>query len=138
MSVEYPDLADYLAIAAEVTGLDVKTLSNSTKLGLADSALHAPAASFGGEEFYPDFCEKAGVLLVRLAKNHPLLDGNKRAAWVTLRLFIEMNSWHWTDYPPVDEAEQVVLAVASGEWDEQRTASWLRERVEPSSRGAKP
>jgi prophage maintenance system killer protein len=40
----------------------------------------------GGEEFYPDFCDKAAVLLVRLAKNHHLLDGNKRAAWVTLRI----------------------------------------------------
>jgi death-on-curing protein len=45
--------------------------------------LHAPAASFGDREFYPDFCDKAAGLLVRLEKNHPLLDGNKRAAWVT-------------------------------------------------------
>ena len=92
MTIEYPDLADYLAIAAAVTGVDLKTLANATKLDLADSALHAPSASFGGDEFYPDFCDKAAVLLVRLAKNHPLLDGNKRASWVTLRLFIEMNA----------------------------------------------
>jgi death on curing protein len=131
VSVEYPDLADYLAIAAAVTGVDLKTLANATKLDLADSALHAPSASFGGDEFYPDFCDKAAVLLVRLAKNHPLLDGNKRAAWVTLRLFIEINSWHWDTYPSVDEAERAVLAVAAGEWDETRTASWLRDRIEP-------
>jgi len=99
VNVEYPDLTDYVAIAAEVTGIDLKTIANATKLDLADSALHAPSASFGDEEFYPDFCDKAAVLLVRLAKNHPLLDGNKRAAWVTLRMFIEMNSWRWTAYP---------------------------------------
>jgi death-on-curing protein len=58
------------------------TLSNATKLDLADSALHAPSASFGDEEFYPDFCDKAAVLMVRLVKNHPLLDVHKRAAWV--------------------------------------------------------
>jgi hypothetical protein len=40
VSVEYPDLADYLAIAAAVTGVDLKTLANATKLDLADSALH--------------------------------------------------------------------------------------------------
>jgi death-on-curing protein len=131
VSVEYPDLADYLAIAAAVTGVDLKTLSNATKLDLADSALHAPSASFSDEEFYPDFCDKAAVLLVRLAKNHPLLDGNKRAAWVTLRLFIEMNAWHWTAYPSVDEAELAVLAVAAGEWDEERTALWLRDCIAP-------
>lgn len=133
MSVEYPDLADYVAIAAAVTGTDSKTIMNATKLDLADSALHAPSASFGGEEFYPDFCDKAAVLLVRLAKNHPLLDGNKRAAWVTLRVFIEMNAWRWASNPSVDEAEQAVLAAAAGGWDEQRTASWLRERIEPLS-----
>jgi death on curing protein len=86
VSVEYPDLADYLAIAAAVTGVDLKTLANATKLDLADSALHAPSASFNNQEFYPDFCDKASVLLMRVAKNHPLLDGNKRAAWVTLRV----------------------------------------------------
>jgi death on curing protein len=131
VSGEYRDLADYLAIAAAVTGVDVKTLSNATKIDLADSPLHAPKASFSNEEFYPDFCDKAAVLLVRLAKNHPLLDGNKRAAWVTFRLFIEMNAWHWSEYPSVDEAERAVVAVAAGEWDEARTASWLRDRIEP-------
>jgi hypothetical protein len=60
VTVHYPDLGDYLAVAADVTGLDVKVLVTSTKLNLADSALHAPAASFGDEEFYPDFCDKAG------------------------------------------------------------------------------
>jgi len=131
VSVEYPDLADYLAIAAAVTGVDLKTLSNATKLDLADSALHAPSASFSDEEFYPDFCDKAAVLLVRLTKNHPLLDGNKRAAWVTLRMFIEMNDWHWAIYPSVDEAERAVLAVAAGKWDEERTALWLRDCIAP-------
>jgi len=58
-----------------------------TKLSLADSALHAPAAGFGDTDIYPDFVDKAAVLLVRLAKNHPLPDGNKRAAWVSMRMF---------------------------------------------------
>jgi death-on-curing protein len=76
------------------------------KTDLADSALHAPAGSWSNEDFYPDFIDKAAVLPVRLAKHHPLRDGNKRAAWVTLRLFIEMNGWTWRTYPGVDEAEQ--------------------------------
>lgn len=90
MSVCYVELADYLAIAAEITGLDTNTLIRVTKVDLAESALHAPAAGFGETEFYPDFVDKAAVLVVRLAKNHPLPDGNKRAAWVALRLFIEI------------------------------------------------
>ena len=63
--------------------------------------------------------------------NHPLLDGNKRAAWVTLRLFIEMNRWVWAPYPGVDEAEQAVLAVASSVWDEAKLADWLRGFLRP-------
>jgi prophage maintenance system killer protein len=46
------------------------------------------------------------VLVVRLTKNQPLPDGNERAAWVALRVFVEVNRWKWVDYPSVDEAEQ--------------------------------
>ena len=126
MTVEYPDLADYIAVASAVTGTGPDVVFRSMNVDLADSALHAPAGSWSGDEFYPDFVDKAAVLLVRLAKNHPLLDGNKRAAWVTLRLFVEINGWAWTPYPGVDESERAVLAVASSEWDEDRTAAWLR------------
>ena len=128
MSVAYVDLVD-VAIAAAVTGLEVDTLMRVTKLDLADSALHAPAAGFGDVEFYPDFVDKAAVLVVHLAKNHPLPDGNKRAAWVTLRVFIDTNGWTWTAAPTVNDAEHAVLAIASGEWDETAMAAWLRAQL---------
>jgi death-on-curing protein len=50
------------------------------------------------------------VLVVHLAKNHPLPDGNKRSAWVALRFFITINDWTWRTTPTVDDAEQAVLA----------------------------
>jgi death-on-curing protein len=127
VSIEYVELVDYLAIAAEVTSLSVETITRVAKLDLADSALHAPAAGFGDTEFYPDFIDKAAVLIVRLARNHPLQDGNKRAAWVALRLFVELNDWQWVPAPAVDEAEHAVLAIAAGDWDEKRAAEWLRQ-----------
>jgi death on curing protein len=133
VSVEYLELADYLAIAAEVTGLDVETLTRVAKLDLADSALHAPAAGFGDTEFYPDFVEKASVLVVRLAKNHPLPDGNKRSAWVSLRVFVEINGWSWQPYPSVDDAERAVLAIASGDWSEDEMTAWLRDHLSSTS-----
>jgi len=95
VSIQYVELVDYLAIVAEVTGLDVDVLTRVAKVDLAESALHAPSAGFGKTEFYPDFIKKAAVLVVRLAKTHPLPDGNKRAAWITLRLFVEINDWKW-------------------------------------------
>ena len=48
-----------------------------------------------------------------------------------MRIFIEMNSWRWTSYPSVDDAERAVLAVAASEWDEERTSKWLEERITP-------
>jgi len=67
--------------------------------------------------------------------NHPLPDGNKRAAWVALRVFIEINGWRWANYPSVDESDRAMIAVASGEWDETQMADWLRSRLaaEPPS-----
>ena len=65
MTIRYLDLADYLAIAAEVTGLDAVTITKVSNAHLADSAIHAPAAGFGDVDLYPEFLLKAAVLLVR-------------------------------------------------------------------------
>jgi death-on-curing protein len=131
VNVEYPDLVDYIAIVTEVTGLDVETIVGLPNLPLADSALHAPQAGFGDEEFYPDFVDKAAVLVTRLARNHPLPDGNKRAAWVTLRLFVDMNSWSWDPMPSVDDAERAMLSIASGASNQTQVAAWLRSHLVP-------
>lgn len=130
MKIEYLALADYWVIAEGVTGIDARTLSMASRGDMADSALHAPMASFGGTEAYPDFIDKAAVLLVRLTKNHPLLDGNKRAAWVSLRMFVAINGFGWQRRPSVDDAEAAMQAIASGEWAEQETADWLGSWLE--------
>ena len=123
-------MAEYLWLAEQVTGTPAEVLRASGRIELADSALHAPMAGFGGEEFYSDIVDKAAVLCWRLARNHPLPDGNKRAAWASLVMFIDLNSGRWLPDPPdVDDAEQAMLAVAAGEIDEQEFAAWLRERV---------
>lgn len=126
----YLGLAEYLWLAEQVTGSDAVTLAKASRIDLADSALHAPAAGFGEDDFYPDIYDKAAVLCCRLAWNHPLPDGNKRASWASLVLFIDLNGGVWDPDPPVvDEAEEAMLAVAAGEVDEEWLASWLRQRV---------
>lgn len=90
-----------------------------------------PAAGFGDQEFYPDLIHKAAVLTCRLAWNHPLPDGNKRVAWASLLLFLDVNGARWHPDPPsVDEAEIAMFAVAAHELDEEEFAAWLRARVE--------
>jgi death-on-curing protein len=131
--VYYLDLTDYLTIVTEVTGLDVETAIRVTNLFLADSALHAPQAGWGDTDLYPTFLDKAAVLVTRLTKNHPLPDGNKRAAWVALRVFVELNEWEWASHPSVDEAEHLMLDVASGAWNEIEVTDWLTGRIRPST-----
>ena len=126
----YLDLAEYLWLAEQVTGISAEVLAASSRIELADSALHAPMAGFGDEDFYPDIVDKAAVLCWRLARNHPLPDGNKRAAWASLVVFIDFNGGRWDPDPPdVDDAEQTMLAVAAGEIDEPAFAAWIRQRV---------
>ena len=126
----YITLAEYLWLAEQVTGVPAEVLSQSSRIGLADSALHAPMAGSGDEDFFPDVIDKAAVLCWRLARNHPLPDGNKRAAWASLVVFIDLNGGRWDPDPPdVDDAERTMLAVAAGEIDEATLATWLRRRV---------
>jgi len=79
----YLNLAEYFVLAELVTGVPAETLTKASRVDLADSALHAPQAGFGEEDFYPGLFDKAAVLCWRLARNHPLPDGNKRAAWIS-------------------------------------------------------
>ena len=126
----YLELADYLLIAEAVLGVPAELIADFNRIGLADSALAAPRAGFGGVEAYPDFETKAAVLCWHLVKNHPLPDGNKRAAWAALVMFVDLDDGAWAPEPPaVDEAEAAMIAIASHQVDEAWAASWLRQRV---------
>ena len=127
----YISLAEFWFLAEQVTGIDAPTLIRASRVDLADSALHAPAAGFGDDDFYPDLYDKAAVLACRIAWNHPLPDGNKRAAWACLVLFLDLNGGTWSPDPPdVAVAVETMFKVAAREVDEQWLASWLRDRVD--------
>lgn len=62
-----------------------------------------------------------------------LPDGNKRAAWASLLLFLDLNGLDWEPgQPNVDDAEQVMFAVAAHEVDAEAFARWLDARVKHS------
>jgi len=69
-----PSLDDYIDMAAYFLRSDREAIARIPRLALAESALHAPFASFGGVEAYPTLVEQAAVLLQYLVKNHPLPD----------------------------------------------------------------
>lgn len=80
--------------------------------GLLESALHAPHATFGGEDLYKDVWGKAAALLLGMTNNHPFVDGNKRtAAFVTL-LFLRKNGIKLK--PRHRVLEELVVSIADG------------------------
>ena len=123
--MEYLELADYLLIAEAVLGVPAEEIARWRRIGLADSALHAPAAVFEGVELYPDVIDKAAVLCVRLARNHPLPDGNKRAAYLAMLEFLARNRIEWAP-PSIDETVATIEGVAAGRISENELANWLR------------
>jgi death on curing protein len=82
-------------------------------IGLLDAAIHRPRASVLGQDAYPDLMTKAAALLHSLVRNHPLVDGNKRLAWLATYVFCAKNGIELD--PPDDDAYELVIAVASGE-----------------------
>ncbi len=125
--MRYLTLAEALVIGEGVTGIDSTTLAKASRLELLDSALHAPQAGFGDEDFYPTLEQKAAVLAVRIARNHPLPDGNKRLAWQSLTVFLALNDQILA--ADVDDAVAFMLGVAAGDVDEEAAEAWIRARV---------
>lgn len=127
----YVSLAEYLWLAEQVTGVDAAVLSKASRVDLADSALHAPAAGHGDQDFYPDLIDKAsGSRAGWLGIIHSRMGQAGRVA--SLVLFLDLNGLRWDPDPPdTDAAETAMLAVAAHEVDEEWLSSWMRERVRP-------
>jgi len=96
-------------------------------LGALESALAQPHLTFGGEELYPTIVEKAAALGFSLIKNHPFVDGNKRTGHAAMETFLFLNGFEID--AAVDEQEQVILQVASGELGREAFTDWLRARI---------
>jgi death-on-curing protein len=123
-----PSLEDYVDVAAYLLGADRAAIAGLPRLALAESALHAPFASFGGEDAYPTLIEQAAVLLEHLAKNHPLPDANKRAAFLLTARFLDANGLAWGHADPDTDAS-LVERVAAGEASRQEVVDWICERT---------
>lgn len=99
-------------------------------LGLLDSAVASPSASFGAEYLHGTLPEMAAAYLFHIAQNHPFLDGNKRAAAAATIMFVYLN-----DHDLVcteDELVELTLSVASGETTKAQAAVFLAPRIRPN------
>ena len=95
--------------------------------GLLESALSRPLnlAAYGE----PDVAALAASYASGLAQNHPFVDGNKRAAFLSVGLFLGLNRHRLTATQA--EATLALVGLASGEIDEATFAAWLRQRIAP-------
>jgi death on curing protein len=97
------------------------------EMALLESAVAAPQASFGGESVYTDLIEMAAAYLFFLCRNHPFVDGNKRAALGGCIVFLRLNGIE----PQSDSQswEDLTLDVASSKLDRDQTTQRLRALV---------
>jgi death on curing protein len=92
-------------------------------LGLLESALARPLNKFASEE--TDLAALAAAYAFGIARNHPFVDGNKRAAFGSMIVFLGLNEID-LEVPPQD-ATAIILEVAAGEIDEDGLTRWLRD-----------
>ncbi|MCL4195502.1 MAG: type II toxin-antitoxin system death-on-curing family toxin [Thermoguttaceae bacterium] len=93
-------------------------------LGLLDSAVAQPQASFGGEHLHKDLFEMAAAYLYHLVQNHPFLDGNKRTGAVAAMVFLDLNGIEID--APKGSLYDLAMAVATGQAGKAEIAKFFR------------
>lgn len=126
MRVNYLTAAEVMEIHAD----QIERYSGSHGLrdrGLLDSALAVPEATFDGVDLHATLCEKAAAYLYHIAKNHPFVDGNKRAACVVALVFLALNgeSIEMNE----DALYKLGMGVAQGDVSKSEIAVFFQARV---------
>jgi death on curing protein len=117
---------DLMKVAARVIGSQPLVRDH----GLLEAAAFRPQASVFGADAYPTLWDKAAAMMESLARNHPLVDGNKRLALAGTVVFLGMNGFRLTMNN--DEAYDFTIKVSTGEFESVAAiAAVLRESTEP-------
>lgn len=99
-------------------------------LGLVESAVARPQATFDGQDLYESVFDKAAALLQSLLKNHPFVDGNKRTALTSAGVFLKTNG-----YVLINAHEEEVafgVDVDNKHLSLEEISSWLKKHTTPS------
>jgi death on curing protein len=120
-ALSVPEILRVHALLMEQAG------SNAAVRDLAglESAAAQPKMSFGGEDLYPDPIEKAVALGFSLIRNHPFVDGNKRIGHASMEIMLALNGISLE--APIDQAERVILGVASGDLGRDELSTFVRK-----------
>lgn len=93
--------------------------------GLLESALSRPLNKFAYGE--TDMASLAAAYAFGIARNHPLVDGNKRAAFASIIVFLGLNDIDFV--VPPEQATAVILSLAAGEIGEEELARWIGDNL---------
>jgi len=124
----------YLTLG-EVVTLHQRVLTQSggatgvRDLGLLESALAQPKATFDGIDLHTTVLEKAAALGFALVANHAFVDGNKRIGHAAMEVFLILNGLEID--ASTDEQERLMLDIAAGRRRRDELADWLRLHSRP-------
>jgi death on curing protein len=99
--------------------------------GLLAAALARPQASVFGDDAYPSLWEKAAALCQSLDNNQSLIDGNKRLAWLTTKVFLAINGQRLV--ATAAAGERFMVDLVAGHVPLESIARWLEEHSQESS-----
>lgn len=120
-----------LAIVQELQRRQIATfggLAGIRDANLLDSALSRPINRFLYESDV-SYADLAASYCFGIAKNHPFVDGNKRAAYVAATVFLRLNGIRIA--PSQEDIINTILSLASGELDESNLAEWFESLINP-------
>lgn len=98
-------------------------------LGVIESAVAQPRATFDGHDLYPTVAAKAVAVCYSLILGHGFIDGNKRVAHAALEVFLLLNGKEL--HADIDEQERVFLDLAAGKLTREEFSGWVDGHVEP-------
>jgi len=100
-------------------------------MGLLESAVNAPASTFGGVFLHEDLAAMAAAYLFHIVKNHPFLDGNKRTGSLAAYVFLQMNDAGFE--PDEKEYGDITLACADGSATKEQVTDFFRRNIKPTT-----
>lgn len=130
MSTRFLNIVEMMIINEEIIGKQ----SQLRDVDLLESAVLRPQSSAFGADAYPTVLDKAAALFHSLLRNHAFVDGNKRTSVVALLMFLRLNGYdvRWD----AEQALDMILNIATGEYTVEHIATWLRENSELVPDGA--
>ena len=93
-------------------------------MGGLESAIARPCQTFGGEDLYPTFYEKAAAIGESIIMNHPFIDGNKRTGYVLMETLLRLDGYKIIASD--DELYAFVIKISTGEIKFEQMVEWLK------------